>query len=122
MSPKKDSIALTSLKFSGIFESELVLELMLRFWNHPFANDRDFREMLLETAVEALRASVGGSMLFEKLSPENVNLVAAIWYAEASFITEPDSSELQYLEMRKAWLQQVQRALPSCFCNPDSLL
>ena len=34
-------IAQISLNFTGLYESELLVELMLRYWNHPNANDAD---------------------------------------------------------------------------------
>ena len=54
------SIARASLKLSGLFEAELLLELMLRYWNHPLADDRDFRNNLLENAAESAPHGRGG--------------------------------------------------------------
>lgn len=121
MAPHKESIAEASLRITGLFESELLVELMLRFWEHPLANDLEYRSVLLETSVEALRASIGGSILFSDIGPQNVNLVAAVWYAEASLLPEADSQTKVENELRQAWLDKVRRALPSCFCNPDRL-
>ena len=70
-------IAKVSLDFTGLYESELLTELMLRFWNHPNADDADFRNTLLETAAEALRAAVAGQQLIEGLAPNQMNLVSA---------------------------------------------
>lgn len=121
MSPDDDTIAERSLGVTGLFESELLVELMLRFWQHPFADDAEYRSFLLETAVEALRASVGNATLFTDIDPKNVNLVAAIWYSEASLIPEVEQQRADQIVERKAWLDKVRRALPSCFCNPDRL-
>lgn len=116
------SIAKRSLSFTGVFESELLLELMLRFWNHPLAGDAEFRNELLERAAEALRAAVAGSQLIEDLHPANVNLVAAIWYAElTSFDQGADDYPAELAPQRQEWLETVRRTLPSCFCNPDLL-
>jgi len=49
------AIADESLKYAGLFEAELLLELMLRHWSHPFASDANFRNELLETAVGVLQ-------------------------------------------------------------------
>ncbi len=115
------SIAQESLRLSSLFEAELLVELMLRYWNHPLAGDVEFRNALLETAVSAVEASVGGERLFEMLAPENVSLVAAIWYAEwNSLDTNPPASS-EELAGRRAWADNVRRALPSCFCDPDLL-
>lgn len=45
------SIAKACLQMTGLFEAELLTELMLRFWNHPLAEDEDFRSSLLEAAA-----------------------------------------------------------------------
>ena len=36
------TIAEASLEFTGLFEVEVLLELMLRFWGHPLADNRKF--------------------------------------------------------------------------------
>jgi hypothetical protein len=122
MAKQPRSIAQISLRFTGIFEAELLLELMLRFWSHPLANDKEFSTNLLEQAAEVLRASVDNHQLFEDIAPPNVNLVAAIWYAERSSLSssdpEPESEEYH----RTTWLESIRRSLPSCFCNPDDLI
>ena len=122
MESNRESIAQTSLKFSGLFESELLTELLLRFWQHPHAADQEFRGDLLEAAAEALHSSIGGSVLFNELAPRNVNLVAAIWYAEVNSLPEPTLANEAELAERQAWLGRVRHALPSCFCNPDRLI
>ena len=115
------SAAKDALNFSGLFESELLVELMLRYWKHPFANDSDFRNNLLETAAEALRLSISGKSLIETLPPNDMNLVAAVWYAEwSSVVGDLQISDAERND-RENWLNTVRRALPSCFCDPNQL-
>ena len=110
-------IAKVSLDFTGLYESELLTELMLRFWNHPNADNADFRNILLETAAEALRATVAGQQLIEGLPPNEMNLVSAIWFAEWNRIendTEVSSDERAAVE---TWLATLRRSIPACFCD-----
>ena len=115
------SIAKACLQLTGLFEAELLAELILRYWNHPLAQDAGFRSSLLEAAAEALRASINGERLFDDLEPKNVNLVAALWYAESIAVGGEHGSSGPQLELRRKWLDNLLRALPSCFCNPDTL-
>lgn len=115
------SIASESLRVTGLFEAELLTELMLRFWRHPFADDADFRNDLLERAAEALQLAVAGNELISGLPGAKMNLVAALWYAERATIEGPLSSSLPAIPARVAWLHAVQHALPSCFCDPELL-
>jgi hypothetical protein len=78
------SIAEKSFQITGIFEAELLVELMLRFWDHPFADNREYRQNLLESAAEALRSSMSGIQLHPNLKPDELNLVAAIWVVEST--------------------------------------
>jgi hypothetical protein len=57
------SIAEESLRMSGLFEAELLTELMMRHWNHPLANELEYRTALLETAAEILRLAIS-SLLY----------------------------------------------------------
>lgn len=117
------SIAKASLQYSGLFEAELLVELMLRYWKHPLADDQDFRNRLLESAVEALHAAASGHELIQGLQPQNTNLVAAIWYAETnSPVTSQEEEEsLGHTAARQEWRLTVRHVLPSCFCNPEML-
>jgi hypothetical protein len=110
-----------SLGFSGLFEAELLLELMLRYWNHPLANDRDFRSVLLENAAEALRAAIGGEVLIEDLPADKMNFVAAVWYVESTWVSTTRGGDRAHVESRSQWLADVRHSLPSCFCNPELL-
>jgi hypothetical protein len=115
------SIAKACLGFTGLFEAELLVELLLRYWEHPRADDPDFRADLLEAAAEALRASVAGERLLQDVDPPHMNLVAAVWYVESVALEERGEISARELRLRRKWLQKVLHSLPSCFCNPDSL-
>lgn len=116
------SIAAASLKLAGLYEAELLVELMLRYWQHPLADDSDFRGNLLETAVAALDGAAKGQRLLQNLPARQTNLVAAIWYSEwAAISTEASAAGDQIRALREKWLDSVRRALPSCFCDPELL-
>ena len=110
-------IAKASLNFTGLYESELLMELMLRFWNHPNANDDDFRNDLLETAAEALRAAVAGQQLIEGLPPDQMNLVSAIWFAEWNRIENDAGMSSHERTAVEDWLATLRRSVPACFCE-----
>ena len=110
-------IAKVSLDFTGLYESELLTELMLRFWNHPNADDADFRNTLLETAAEALRAAVAGQQLIEGLAPNQMNLVSAIWFAEWNRIENDSEVSREERTAVETWLATLRRSVPACFCN-----
>src|SRR5262249_55414850 len=112
------SLPARCLEMSGLFEAELLTELMLRYWKHPFADDGSFRDQLLEAAAEVLRASIKGEKFLEDVPPREMNLVAALWYAEwNSTVETKDKSSAG----RQAWLDNVRKAVPSCFCSQNQL-
>src|SRR5262249_21630217 len=111
------SVAKKCLAFSGLFEAELLIQLMLRFWEHPLAADADFRSGMLEGAAEVLRASVAGQQMMEDIPPKHMNFVAAVWYAEWSALNNADAN---HRRGRRAWLDKVRKAIASCFCPPGS--
>ncbi len=115
------SIAKTSLNFTGLYESELLVELMLRYWNHPNANDADFRNGLLETAAETLRAAVAGQPLIEGMPSDQMNLVSAIWIAERARIENDSDVNTEERAAVEAWLATLHRAVPACFCDQKLL-
>ncbi len=115
------SIPKACLRFTGLFEAELLTELMLRFWKHPRADDPDFRSSLLDATADVLKASAEGECLFHDLAPINVNFVAAMWYAESVSLSQLGDIEQSERQRRSAWLDALLKALPSCFCNPDLL-
>ncbi|MFN0051593.1 MAG: hypothetical protein ACKV0T_05340 [Planctomycetales bacterium] len=115
------SIASASLEMTGLFEAELLTELMLRYWEHPLAEDAEFAQALLDRAAEVLRASIAGQQLIDGLRPTDMNLVTALWYAEWSQIEASESKSDPQVTARLRWAETVRRALPSCFCDPDLL-
>ena len=118
---RRRSISEWSLRFTGVFEAELLVQLMLREWRHPLASDEAYRESLLESAAEILRASIAGERVIDELEPRNVNLVAALWIAEAMTLESDPTIPLEQRRGRDTWMTLVRRALPSCFCDPDFL-
>ena len=116
---KGRSMAKLSLQLTGAFESDILVMLLLMQWKHPHAANAEFRVSLLESASEALRASIGGDRLFEELAPKDVNLVAALWYAEATTLEADRSIPAQERTLRTMWLEAVKRSIPSCFCDPE---
>lgn len=69
-------------------------------------------------AAEVLNRSQAGEQFFEDIQPADMNLVAALWYAESCQVAAVGEPEKQ---MRQDWLARVRRALPSCFCDPGEL-
>lgn len=118
------SIAEESFRLTGLFEAELLIELMLRYWHHPYCDQRDFGQQLLENAAEALRLSISGTQLIDGLMPEHMNLVAAAYYVEWSAVSAmpSDPSTDAELQGRVDWLIAIRRAIPGSFCNPDGLV
>lgn len=115
------SIAEMALSFTGSFEAEVLLELMLRYWQHPFADDAEFRNDLLESASTILQASVQGKRHLEEVTPSSMNLISSIWVAEILALQLQSGEQDGRTQERNNWLQSVRRALPSCFCNQDNL-
>ena len=76
------SIAEKSLAVCQLFEGELLLELMLRYWQHPLADDSQFRNEMIEAVTMVLQEAVAGSYFIEGISPAKMNFVAALYYAE----------------------------------------
>jgi hypothetical protein len=114
------SIAEKSLAVCQLFEGELLLELMLRYWQHPLADDREFRNEMIEAVTTVLQEAVAGSYFIEGMSPANMNFVAAVYYAELRGC-EDAASAGDETKLRHKWLTAVRRSLPSCFCEPDLL-
>lgn len=120
MTPAR-TIAQMSLALTGMFEAELLIQLMLREWKHPRSNDKEFRNGLLETAAEILQSAVDGASVSPDLAPENVNLVAALCLAESMLLANDQTIDATENAARSDWLENVRRAVPSCFCDPDLL-
>lgn len=66
-----------------------------------------------------LAQSQQGEQFFEDIRPEDMNFVAAVWYAESCQVQ--DSAEAD-VEERRGWLTKVRRSLPACFCDSDGLI
>lgn len=115
---QEPSIAERCYTLSGLFEAELLVELMLRHWDHPLAADRDFRNELLESAVEVLKSSIRGEELVEGVPPHQVNLVTAIWFSEWSSVSQESG---EHADARKRWLSKVRYSIPSCFSDQSTL-
>ena len=112
------SIAKKSLAAAGLFEAEVLTALLLWRWDHPLKDDAEFRHDLLEAAASALHQAIAGEQLIEPVPPAEMNLIAALWYVEWSWVSggseDPDGG-------RGRWLDSVRRALPSCFCPQADL-
>jgi len=115
-----DNNAKRCLDICPLFEGELLLELMFRYWSHPYADDKEFRSSLLESATELLmRASDPNcsEVFFDGMRTQDMNFVSAVWYVEWSGVQ--DGAEDR--SSRQQWLDKVRRSLPSCFCDTDLL-
>lgn len=112
------SIAENSLTATGLFEAEVLTELLLWRWDHPLKQDAEFRNNLLEDATTVLRRAVAGEQLIESVPASEMNLIAAIHYVEWNSISNGDEDSDG---ARGQWLAHVRRSLPSCFCSQEDL-
>ena len=110
------SIAKESLAMVGLFEAEVLTELLLWRWDHPLKSDAEFRNNLLEDAATALRRAIDGEQLIESVPPAEMNLIAAVYYVEWNSLA---SGEKDPAGGRERWLECVRRSLPSCFCSQE---
>ncbi|MDP6445675.1 MAG: hypothetical protein QGG36_22115 [Pirellulaceae bacterium] len=115
------STAERSLDICQLFEAEVLLHLLLTQWQHPLASDDEFRNALLESATDALRSACDGARLIDDIPPHQMNFIAAVWCVESQQVAAAGAAAA-HCEQRLAWLDQIQRALPSCFCNPELLM
>jgi len=100
------------------------VHLILHNWNHPLAEDDEYRSQLLETAVDVLNVAATGprdQVFIEGLPATDMNLVAALWYAEHRAIQDAQATCQEGIEARQQWLNTVQRTLLSCFCSQEFL-
>ncbi len=98
--------------------------LLLRNWHHPLAEDEDFRVQLLETATAVLDTAAKGArdcVFIEGMPASDMNLVAALWYAENRALEDVQNESGEEIAARLDWLEAVRRGLPSCFCPQDNL-
>jgi hypothetical protein len=110
-----------SLKLASLYEAELLVELMLRYWRHPHRDDADYRNALLESAVGVLKASAEGTQFIDMVPPKAMNLVAAVWYVEWNALDEPAVTDPSVRDERLEWVTAVRRSIPACFCDPQDL-
>ncbi len=112
------SIAKKSLVITGLFEAEVLTELLLWRWDHPFSRDAEFRGNLLEDAAVVLRHAISGEQFIESVPAKEMNLIAAIYYVEWSSLLNGDEDPEG---KRCQWLENLRRSLPSCFCPQSDL-
>ena len=107
-------------RFGQLFEAELLIELMLRFWNHPLDDDAEFRNALIEAAVDVLNALIRGERLMDGVQPLQMKFVATVCDAEWTTL-QGSSLEAAELRQRQNWLNIIRKSVPSCFCAHDAL-
>lgn len=115
-----DNNAKRCLEMCPLFEAELLLELMFRYWSHPYSDDKEYRSNLLESATELLMQAADQNckeVFIDGMPTQDMNLVSAIWYSE--WCGAQDTTEDR--QARQQWLDRVRKALPSCFCDTDLL-
>lgn len=120
MSRNKSLLALL-INFTGTFEYELLVELMLRFWQHPLASDSEFSHGMMESIASVLQSSKHGEGLIDGLPPLQMNIVAAAWYVETVTLSTATDISADERTRREQWLNAIKRALPSCFASRDHL-
>lgn len=124
MAESPRSNAERSLAICSLFESEVLVRLLLRHWHHPLAENGDFRNELLETATAVLdtaATSPQNCLFIEGLPASDMNLIAAIWYAENRALENVGTESGEDRAARLRWLEAVRKALPSCFCPQSHL-
>jgi len=105
-------------QITGTFEYELLIELLLRNFNHPLADDTEFRNTIIETVAELLnRASKGET--FGNMQASHTNIVYSVWFVESDYVKR--QSDPPFKEQRLDWLNKIKRSMPSCFCSQDLL-
>ena len=115
-----DNTAKRCVAICPLFEAELLLELMLINWGHPFAGKESFRQELLESATELLMRASDEScteVFIEGLPTKEMNFVSAVWYVEWCGVQDDNRER----DLRQKWLGDIRRSLPSCFCPTDLL-
>jgi hypothetical protein len=125
MPEKPGSNAERAFAICSLFESEILVWLLLRNWQHPLAEDAEYRNELLETATAVLDEAAHGSrndVFIEGLPAREMNFIAAVWYAEYRALDDILAKKgTPEFESRVAWLEAVRKTVPSCFCSPDDL-
>ncbi len=113
-----------SLFLCNLFESELLIWLLLKNWKHPLSENQEFRNDLLESATSLLEAASSQGQqeaYFQGMPACDMNLISAIWYVEQLSIDDEGTIDTKEKSIRRKWLDEVRRTLPSCFCPLDDL-
>ncbi len=105
---------------TGLFEAEVFVRLLLWRWKHPYADDEEFANGLLEDAASALQSACEGAEMIEGMPPKSLNFIAAVWYAEQCSINSEERDPVTR-KAREDWLFAIRHGLPSCFCDPSDL-
>jgi hypothetical protein len=104
--------------FTGLFEADIFVKLMLRDLRHPLAADAWFRNQLLDNTATVLKESLSGETFIEGIHPREMNFVAAVCYVEWAAL---QSGAEDPGGRRARWLEAVARSYPSCFGDPEEL-
>lgn len=104
---------------TGTFEYELLIELILRHWQHPFATDENYRNEIMESVALLLSNAAKKKFPIDDMQQNEVNLVFALWYIESLLVINEQDVKLK--KIRQQWLSTINHALPSCFCDQDLL-
>ena len=119
MAPKETSTAAECLRFTSLFEAEVLAQLLLDRWRHPQASGRTFASELVEQAREVLQQSRDGAVFIDNLEPQDMNFIAAVWYVE--WLAVQNDAGIDHYKERVNWLKNVRHTFPSCFCDPSDL-
>ena len=115
-----DNTASHCFAFCSLFESEVLLQLLLEKWNHPLAENEGFREAVLESTALLLETASDehcSEVFIEGLPANQMNFVASVWYVEFCSVQDP----VEFQPARQQWLKDVRHSLPSCFCSTEML-
>ena len=113
-----------SLTICNLFESEVLVWLLLRNWSHPFTEDSDYRNELLEATTEILSAAAtqgNHESYIDGLPNCDMNFIAALWYGEFMAIQNAEADRSKDVDEQRRWLTEMRQTFPSCFCAVDDL-
>ena len=105
----KENNAQQCLQMCPLFEAELLLELMFRFWSHPYADDSEYRSNILESATELLERASDPEceeVFFKGMPSQDMNLVSAVWYVEWNSLQHNCDDR----ESRNEWLPAASKS------------
>ena len=105
-----------------MFEAEVLLELMFRYWDHPLADDAEFRNDNLEKAAQVLIDAKDGVAVMKEVSAQEMNFIAAVWYVEWATVESAWAGMTDEQRIaRREWLNRIRHVFPSCFCDQSRL-